>query len=182
MNKQDIKVREIQPEDFTRIADYFLNAGDDFLTGMGVDLSRVPSKDEWIKLLAGEFDKKTEDKKAYFMIWLLSGEPVGHSNINKIIYGEEAFMHLHMWKNDNRHRGLGLEFVRKCIPYYFGNFKLKNLFCEPYALNPAPNKTMEKLGFEFIKEYETIPGWLNFRQPVKRWCLTAERFQTLFKD
>jgi hypothetical protein len=56
---------------------------------------------------------------------------------------------------------------------------LKKLFCEPYALNPAPNKTLEKIGFEFVKEYITTPGWINFEQPVKLWMMDFEKFKTL---
>jgi hypothetical protein len=35
------------------------------------------------------------------------------------------------------------------------------------------------VGFEFIKEYITIPGFLNFEQPVRLWQLTLERFTAL---
>ena len=38
---------------------------------------------------------------------------------------------------------------------------------------------MEKLGFEFIKEYITVPGFINFEQPVKRWELTLQKFRQL---
>jgi [ribosomal protein S5]-alanine N-acetyltransferase len=86
-------------------------------------------------------------------------------------------MHLHMWQSDIRKRGYGLELVRQCLPFYFDTFNLKNLFCEPYALNAAPNKTLKKLGFEFLKEYETVPGAISFLQPVNRWRLSENRFR-----
>jgi RimJ/RimL family protein N-acetyltransferase len=88
-------------------------------------------------------------------------------------------MHLHLWKSKNRKKGIGTELVRKSIPFYFENFKIEKLICEPYALNPAPNKTLEKIGFEFIKKYRTIPGSLNFEQDVNRWELTKEKFESL---
>jgi [ribosomal protein S5]-alanine N-acetyltransferase len=69
---------------------------------------------------------------------------------------------------------MGLELVKLSIPYYFNKFNLKKLYCEPYALNTAPNKTLKKSGFSFVKEYETIPGWISFHQPVRRWCMNAE--------
>jgi RimJ/RimL family protein N-acetyltransferase len=65
------------------------------------------------------------------------------------------------------------------LPLFFERLQLKKLYCEPYALNSAPNKSLEKVGFEFIKEYITIPGSLNFEQPVKRWELSYEKFQLL---
>jgi len=87
-------------------------------------------------------------------------------------------MHLHLWNKDVRKKGYGTRFVKLSLPYFFGNYQLKKLFCEPYALNPAPNKTLEKAGFEFIKEYTTIPGFINFEQPVCLWEMRFEKFKT----
>jgi RimJ/RimL family protein N-acetyltransferase len=91
-------------------------------------------------------------------------------------------MHLHMWRKDVRKNGHGLELMRMSIPYYFNEFKLKTLYCEPYALNEAPNKTLPKLGFDFVKRYDTIPGWISFHQPVNRWKLDEDKFRKLFEQ
>jgi RimJ/RimL family protein N-acetyltransferase len=48
--------------------------------------------------------------------------------------------------------------VKKSVPYFFEKLKLKVLYCEPYANNPAPNKTLFKIGSNFEKKYRTIPG------------------------
>jgi len=103
------------------------------------------------------------------MIWLFNGKAIGHCNVNNIIFGQSAFMHLHMWNAPNRKKGMGSQLVQLSIPYFFKHLELKELFCEPYALNPAPNKTLAKLGFQFIKKHVTIPGSLNFEQEVNRW-------------
>jgi RimJ/RimL family protein N-acetyltransferase len=60
-------------------------------------------------------------------------------------------MHLHLWYPDKRIKGMGVQLVKKSLPYFFNNLHLKTLYCEPYALNPAPNKTLPKVGFEFVK-------------------------------
>jgi hypothetical protein len=67
------------------------------------------------------------------------------------------------------------------IALFFENLKLKTLWCEPYALNAAPNKTLEKTGFKLIKEYITVPGFISFEQPVKQWKMSYEDFQALSK-
>jgi RimJ/RimL family protein N-acetyltransferase len=85
---------------------------------------------------------------------------------------------LHLWQNDKRQKGNGTCFVELSLPFYFSNFKLKKLFCEPYALNDAPNNTLKKAGFSLIKQYETTPGLFNFNQLVNRWCLDVEKYQT----
>jgi ribosomal-protein-alanine N-acetyltransferase len=133
-----------------------------------VDPSKLPGKEKWLNLLADEQRQPLQNKKFYYVIWLLNNTPVGHSNINKIIFGEEAYMHLHIWNSDKRQKGIGLEFIKMSLPYYFDKLKLKRLYCEPSALNPAPNKILQKIGFDFEKKYEIIPGWINFYQTVNR--------------
>ena len=88
-------------------------------------------------------------------------------------------MHLHMWNSGLRKKGHGTTFIKMTLPWYFEKYHLQSLYCEPYALNPAPNKTMEKAGFEFVKEYVTIPGRFNFEQPVKLWKMSYDRFKQI---
>ncbi len=171
-----ISVREMQKSDIELIVDYFVNADSEFLKGMGADKSKLPHKPEWIIKLNQEFDKANSEKEFYYIIWLINDDPAGHSNINKIKFGQTATMHLHLWKSDKRKSGLGLDFLKRTIPFFFENFELKKLICEPYTLNPAPNRVLEKVGFKFIKEYETVPGWINFHQSVNRYEMTKERF------
>lgn len=171
-----ISVAPAKPEHYESIVDYFLKGDLEFLNGMGVDPKRLPSRETWLAMLYENHVKETREKSIFYVIWHLDGKAIGHSNINKIIFGQEAYMHLHMWRPATRQRGLGLELVKRSIPYYFNEFRLKNLFCEPYALNPAPNRTLKKVGFTFEKEYETIPGAISFLQPVNRWIMTYEKF------
>lgn len=180
MTSLSLTVREIQYSDIEPLSDYWFKSDPDFLSRMGVDLSKMPTREEWKQMLIEQISQSYEEKKSYCIMWLLDGEPVGHSNLNRIVFGEEAFMHLHIWKAVNRTKGMGSQFVKVTLPYFFQNMKLKKICCEPYALNPAPNKTMEKLGFEFIKEYITVPGFINFEQPVKHWELTHEKFKQLY--
>jgi RimJ/RimL family protein N-acetyltransferase len=146
---------------------------------MGVDLNKMPGRDEWKQMLTEQLSQSYEEKKSYCIIWQVDNKPVGHSNINKIIFGEEAYMHLHIWYPDIRKKSFGTTFIKMTLPWFFEKYKLKKLYCEPYALNPAPNKILEKVGFEFVKEYVTTPGWLNFEQPVKLWVMSYSRFKKL---
>ncbi len=179
MSEANLSVREMQESDIELITHYWLEADPSFLTGMGVDLSKVPPKEEWIQMLNEQLGQSIQEKKSYCIIWLAEGDPIGHSNVNKILFGEEAYMHLHLWKKSKRQKGIGSALVRKTLPYFFEILKLKKLYCEPYALNPAPNRTLEKIGFTLEKEYLTTPGWLNFEQPVKRWVLSLEQYERM---
>jgi hypothetical protein len=178
MNKPNsLKVRETTQEDITYFVNYWLDATPEFLTGMGVDLGKKPSKKQLVDLVSSQFGMPMEIRKSYFLTWLINDEPVGCSNVNQIEFGKQAFIHLHLYQGANRRKGLGTEFVKKSLPFYFEHLNLQQLFCEPYALNPAPNKTVEKIGFEFVKKYKTIPGASNFEQFVNQWRLTKKQFK-----
>jgi [ribosomal protein S5]-alanine N-acetyltransferase len=179
MTQQLLWVRESGIDDMEKIVDYFLKSDHDFLTGMGVDVSKLPSKAEWITRLQLNSQLNNERKEFYYISWLSGDKLIGHSNINKIVPSQEAYMHLHLWEADKRQKGMGLKLLKMTLPFYFNSFKLKELFCEPYAKNPAPNRTLEKLGFDFIKYYDTTPGWINLHQTVNRWRLTKEKFDQL---
>ena len=174
-----IAVREITRADVPLLLDYWFNADEDFLKGMGVDVSKLPDRTMFGNMLENQIQTPYNEKKAYALIWLLNGEAVGHSNLNPVAFGDHAWMHLHMWNSENRKKGLGVEFIKLCLPLYFRNFELKEIYCEPYAYNPAPHKVIEKVGFRFEKEYITVPGSINFEQPVKRWRMTRDHFNEL---
>jgi RimJ/RimL family protein N-acetyltransferase len=83
-------------------------------------------------------------------------------------------MHLHNWNHENRGKGLGMKFVQKCIPIFFEKLQLKTLFCQPYALNPGPNKTLKKLGFTLVETSIMKPNPKAFTQEVNTWSLRKE--------
>ena len=78
-----LSVREMQEKDPELIADYFLNASGDFLVKMGVDIAKVPPKNEWIQFLSEQLCQEYADKTSYSIIWQLDDRPIGHSNLIK---------------------------------------------------------------------------------------------------
>lgn len=179
MNNQDISVRELKMIDLDLLANYWYEADSAYLRSMGADQSKLPARDRMIKALAEQVNLSIVDKKSYALIWELDGKQIGHSNVNNLTFGEEGTMHLHLWRADKRKRGMGAKLVQKSLVFYFEKLQLNKLICEPYALNIAPNKTLEKVGFTFIKKYTTTPGSINFEQEVKRWELTKEKYEKL---
>ncbi len=169
-------VREIEERDIEFIANYWLKSDPDFLVGMGVDLEKLPKAESFHAMLINQISLPIEEKKSYALIWELDEKQIGHSNVNAIEFGVQAKMHLHLWQNENRKKGMGTTLVKKSLSYFFENLQLQKIICEPYALNPAPNKTLKKVGFDFIKKYRTTPGSINFEQEVNRWELTKEQF------
>ncbi len=178
MNKPNsLKVRETTQEDIEYFVNYWLGSSPEFLAGMGVDIRKKPNKKQLVDLVSSQIGIPMENRKSYFLTWLINNKPIGCSNVNQIVFGKQAFMHLHLYNRDNRQKGIGTKFVKKSLPFYFENLNLQQLFCEPYSLNPAPNKTVEKIGFEFVKQYKTIPGASNFEQLVNQWKLTKKQYK-----
>lgn len=161
-------VREAYIKDTPLIVDYWMNSSDDHLVGMGVDLKKVPSKTK----LKNALTQALISKKSYALIWEYNDEVIGHTNVNNIVVGKEAYMHIHLWENNLRKQGIGTHLIKKSLPLYFNHLKLETLYCEPFANNPAPNMVLEKIGFEFVKKYTTIPGSINFEQEVNLWKMT----------
>ena len=174
-----LTVRELHPTDIPNIASYWVDSPPEHLLSMGVDLAKVPDREAFTGMLAHQLALPLQEKQAYALIWLVNGTPAGHCNVNPIQFGEEAKMHLHFWHAGHRQRGMGTALVRLSLPWFFRELALKRLICEPYAHNPAPNKTLARLGFAFERQYTTIPGSINTEQEVKRWVLTREAFEAM---
>lgn len=169
-----LHVREVKESDFELIVQYWLGSSAQHLTAMGVDLEKLPTREQLLQMLSEQVCQPYGKKTSYALIWEMDSNPVGHCNVNKIVFGKEAHMHLHMWDAENRQKGMGRQLVELSLPFFFNNLKIDVLYCEPYSLNTAPNRTLENVGFGLVKEYVTTPGYLNFEQPVKRWRITKE--------
>src|SRR2546425_7524132 len=169
---EEIEVRPFSSrEEYDLMLDYFYKADEPFLRGMGVDPLKLPQRDKWLDALLVDHEKPDKERDRFYLVWIFRGQRVGHSSINNIIHGTEAFIHLHLWNSQLRRAGLGTEFVGRSVNFYFERFNLKKLVCEPWAGNPAPNRVLEKLGFTFVRRYRTIPGVIAYEQDVNRYEL-----------
>jgi RimJ/RimL family protein N-acetyltransferase len=84
-------------------------------------------------------------------------------------------MHLHVVDPQHRRAGIGLRCVRDTVRLYFDFLQLERLFCEPNVFNVAPNRTLQRAGFPYVKTHMTVPGRLNYHQAVTRWVIDASR-------
>jgi RimJ/RimL family protein N-acetyltransferase len=166
--------RPMQLSETGLVIDYFLNATPEYLNSLGVDPTRVPERSAWQARFEQQFALPVEQRTVLLVLWELDGKPAGFSSSDRIRFGEEAFMHLHVIDPERRQSGHGAVFVRQTAKIYFETLKIKRLFCEPYALNVAPNRTLQVAGFKYIKTHETVPGPMNFHQPVTRWMIQRE--------
>lgn len=171
MGEPQLLVRDMRRSEVGLRIDYFHDAADDYLRFLGVDRSLLLPRADWLAYYHEDYRRPPERRDSYPLVWELGGRVVGFSSADRISYGTEAFMHLHLLADEDRRQGLGTEFVRRSAQRYFDVFELERLFCEPNAFNTAPNRTLQRAGFRYVLTHEARPNPMNFRQVTNRWVL-----------
>jgi RimJ/RimL family protein N-acetyltransferase len=167
----NLDVREMTLDETNIVIDYFHSSTPEYLEMLGVDPTRLPARAGWASRFRELYALPPAERGNFFVVWRLDGQPIGFSSCDKIVLGSRANMHLHVVVPELRQQGLGVECVRRCVDLYFRELALKQLFCEPNAYNLAPNRTLQKAGFKYLKTYRTVPGPLNYHQAVTRWVI-----------
>src|SRR5690606_13606589 len=170
-----LTVREMHLDEVSAVIDYFHGATLEHLELMGVDPTRLPARAQWRQLYEHDYALPREQRRSLLVLWQLDGQNLGFSSTDRIRYGDSAHMHLHVFDGGSRGRGHGTACVRQSVEIYFDQLKLERLFCEPNAFNVAPNRTLQKAGFRYVKTHMTVPGPLNFHQAVTRWMIERPR-------
>ena len=166
-----LTVRAMTLPETAEIIAYFHTATPEHLEMLGVDPTRLPQPTQWQRFYQQMFDLPVEQRGSLLVSWLDDDRFLGFSTADKIRIGQQANMHLHIVDASGRKQGIGAECVRQTIELYFQALDLKQLFCEPSAFNVAPNRTLQKAGFKYVKTHMTVPGPLNFHQAVNRWVI-----------
>ncbi len=138
-----IVAREMRPEEARLVVDYFHCSTPEHLEMLGVDPTRLPSAEQWTERIHQNLNLPARRRTNYYVVWLEDEAPFGFSSCDKIAYGEQAYMHLHVFRPERRRRGLGTGAVRQTVEIYFAEFALRRLFCEPNAFNVGPNRTLQ---------------------------------------
>ncbi|MGP0030036.1 MAG: GNAT family N-acetyltransferase [Acidimicrobiales bacterium] len=166
-----LTVREMLPSEVDVRINYFHDASDEYLRVLGVDRSLLPTRQAWRAFYEEDYARPMRDRVNYVLVWLRDGQVVGFSSTDRIDFGNEAFMHLHVVEAGLRGTGLGTRFVRLSAAAYFEALELKRLLCEPNAFNRAPNRTLQRAGFRYLFTHEAQPSSINFPQVTTRWVL-----------
>lgn len=165
----ELSVREMLLDEIEVMPDYFNGLRAEELQHLGVDPAKISAKDQVVSYCAQEMSKPYQQREGIFVIWLANNDPIGFSSADTIKFGKSAKMHLHVLRPQDRRQGIGTECVRRTVELYFDVLQLDQLICEPNAYNVAPNRTLQNVGFAYVKTYETVPGYMNYHQAVTRW-------------
>jgi hypothetical protein len=107
-----LAIREMALEEVDFIIDYFHRATPEHLETLGVDPTRLSTRSGWRERYIGEFSKPVQELSNAPVIWELDGLAVAFSTSDKIVYGEQAHMHLHVVDPQRRSSGIGSACVR----------------------------------------------------------------------
>lgn len=174
MGSPRLSVREMSLSETPVRIDYFLDAPDDYLLKLGVDRNALPSRADWLSFYEEDHRRPIRERTNYSLIWELDAKTVGFSTTDRIAFGEEAFMHLHILDPSLRRQGLGVEFVGLSVRRYFEVLELQRLYCEPNAFNVAPNRTLQRAGFRYLFTHEAQPSPINYPQITTRWVIKRD--------
>jgi ribosomal protein S18 acetylase RimI-like enzyme len=112
-------IREMALDEVGLAIDYFHGSTPEHLETLGVDPTRLPTRQDWRAWYAAEYDKPVQDRSTLLVIWELDGVAIGFSTADKIVYGEQAHMHLHIVDPQRRRSGIGSACVRETAELYF---------------------------------------------------------------
>jgi ribosomal protein S18 acetylase RimI-like enzyme len=110
-----LTVREMTLAETDLIIEYFHSSTPEHLETLGVDPTRLPNRESWRERLKQAYARPIEQRAEFSVIWLSDNRPVGFSSSDKIAYGEQANMHLHVIDPEQRRQGIGVE----CVRYLF---------------------------------------------------------------
>jgi RimJ/RimL family protein N-acetyltransferase len=164
-------IRPLVNQELAQVVDYFLNLSPEDDARMGTDRKNLLSREEWIALLIEDSQQPLHNRQFCYLGFFLDDQAIGHTNANKINFGNEAYIHLHVWDPRLRQQGLGYFYFKQALDYYFHHFELKKIICEPNVKNPQPIRTLLKSGFKWCRTYRTKPSILSLEHDVHRYEL-----------
>ncbi len=176
MPADDVSRLSVRPMELGEVGlriDYFHSATDEELSRMGVARSRLMDADTWRRWFEVDHARPLDRREGYAVVWEVDGEVVGYSSVDRIEFGEQAFLHLHVFDPARRRQGLGAPLVRLSAAHVVEVLRLQRICSEPNAYNRAPNRTLQRAGFRYLFTHHTAPAPINYRQPVTRWVLDA---------
>jgi RimJ/RimL family protein N-acetyltransferase len=169
----ELQVRPMGVADIDMRIRYFHEASDAHLELLGVDRTRLGALRAWRRSFEEGLDRPLAARTDVGLVWEAAGEAIGFSTAERIVFGDSAYMHLHLLRSEHRRKGYGTELVRRSARMYVELFELERLYSEPHAFNLAPNRTLQAAGFRYVSTQRTRPSPVNVEQVTNLWVYRA---------
>ncbi len=93
MNPESLSIKLLDISDIPAVLNYWMNASSEYLESMGADIEKMPSEQDFKKMLLKQLDTPLEQKSGLATIWMIDGKRVGHCNVNQLEFGKELRWH-----------------------------------------------------------------------------------------
>ncbi len=97
MLPSDIKtIRPLIGDELAQVVDYFMFLSPEDDARMGSDRKNFPTRKKWVQILIDDTQKPLQERQFYYLGLFLGDTAIGHTGINKINIGNEAYIHFHL--------------------------------------------------------------------------------------
>lgn len=175
-----ISIRLLEKSDIQKIINYWFNKTEEELKFVGVDKNKLGTIESWTNFLEDVLNTPMDQAKAFYLIWQINNEAIGYVTLRNISQNNIADIHLHIWDKSMHTKGYGAKLFAISVVEIYKLFKFKLLLCEPKADNAAPNKMLEKIGFQKWRTYTCASASMCFPCKVNSYIIdleTAKRYK-----
>lgn len=142
----DVEVGDLVPGDVEHIVQYWHGSSPDYLLSIGVARERLPSPRKMHEALALKL--ASAGTAPTILVIRLKGEGVGVHELTHVDPGVSAVMHAHIWREEDRRRGIGLVSYVRAMERFFALHRFERIIFETPRANTGANRLKQKLGIE----------------------------------
>ena len=137
----------MQKGDAIEITQYLYNSPSSDVERMGLDRENFPDAAQMLAELQRIAQAPFGSLDCAYLVWEVSAVPIGFSSLKDIVPAQFGGMHLHIWKEAERGKGMGGALFCKSALEFYRAYNLQMIICEPRADNSLPNRMLQKVGF-----------------------------------
>src|SRR5262249_17052093 len=140
----DITVSALEHADIVHILDYWYGASPEYLHALGVVPEKLPKRSTMAEMLARKVEH--ESARPTILTIKLRGASIGVHELTHIEPGVSAVMHAHIWRAQDRGRGIGVISYVRAMERFFAAHGFQRIVCETPTANSAANRIKQSLG------------------------------------
>lgn len=144
----DVSVRAFAREDILPLVDYWTKNSEEFWRQRGVDKGKLKPREEFI----ASYEKSFAENGGIptLVTILLYQQAIGIHGVSHVVENESGVFHAHIWRDEDRHKGVGIYSYLKAAEHFFNAFNLQKIIFKTPKINRGPNRLKEKIGIPAI--------------------------------
>lgn len=140
----DITASDLELSDIEHILVYWYGSPPEYLHTLGVAPEKLPSRHKMAEMLARKVAH--ERARPTILTVKIKGVSIGLHELTHIEPGVSAVMHAHIWRLEDRGRGIGAVSYVKAMERFFAAHGFQRIVFETPTANVAANRIKRVLG------------------------------------